>query len=229
MTITDHNAAPRLAGALLLTAIALLITSASIVVPAGLTLNPDDPAGALRAVHGRPGLHLVELALDVSGWLALAAAALALAVHAVASGRFAALLPAGLLALAGAAGMLHDAGNLAVTQLAATPDVAAVLPVVEGLLLQAKWAVNLAGLLWVAATGAAALWSTESTVLRRFGFVAALSGLAAVVLPWTTGTGGPTPALEQLGYALHLPVMAWWAVLGGRCVRAAPEAVGRRG
>lgn len=227
MTITDHNAAPRLAGALLLTAIALLIAGASIVVPAGLTLNPADPAAALQAVHVRPGLHLLELALDVSGWLALAAAALALAVHAVASRRFATLLPAGLLALAGAAGMLHDAGNLAVTQLAAAPADAAVLPVAEGLLLQAKWAVNLAGLLWVAATAAAALWSAPSKALRRCGFVAALCGLAAVVLPWTTGTGGPTPALEQLGYALHLPVMAWWAVLGYRCLRAAPDAVSR--
>lgn len=228
MTITDHHAAPRLAGSLLLTAIASLIASASIVVPAGLTLSPADPAGALRAVHDKPGLHLLELALDVSGWLALTAAALALAVHAVASGRFAALLPAGLLALAGAAGMLHDAGNLAVTQLAATPADAAVFPVAEGLLLQAKWAVNLAGLLWVAATAAAGMWSARSKALRRFGFVAALSGLAAVVLPWTTGTGGPTPALEQLGYALHLPVMAWWAVFAWRCLRA-PDAVSRRG
>jgi hypothetical protein len=165
----------------------------------------------------------------VSGWLALTAAALALAVHAIASGRFAALLPAGLLALAGAAGMLHDAGNLAVTQFAATPADAGVLPAVKGLLLQAKWGVNLAGLLWVAATAAAALWSAQPNAMRRWGCIAALSGLAAVVLPWTTGTGGPTPALEQLGYALHLPVMAWWAVLGWRCVRAAPGAAIRRG
>ncbi|MBE1589482.1 hypothetical protein ACFPOI_08895 [Nonomuraea angiospora] len=49
--------------------------------------------------------------------------------------------------------------------------------------------------------------------------IAALSGLAAVVLPWTTGTGGPTGALEQLGYALDLPVMIWYGVLGWRYLR----------
>ncbi|MER5319882.1 hypothetical protein [Streptosporangium roseum] len=52
--------------------------------------------------------------------------------------------------------------------------------------------------------------------LRIAGAVAAISGLAAVALPWTTGTDGPTAALEQLGYALHLPIMIWYGALGRR-------------
>lgn len=213
MTTTDHHAASRCSDALLLTAIASLVASAAIVIPAGLTLHPADPAGALRAVHDRPGLHLLELGLDVIGWLALTAAALAMAAAAARSGRWNALIPAGLLALAGAAGMLHDAGNLAVTQLAATPADPAVAAAARALLLQAKWGVNLAGLLWVAATAAAA---PSSGKFGRVGLGAALCGLAAVVLPWTAGTAGPTPAMEQLGYALHLPVMAWWAIQARR-------------
>jgi hypothetical protein len=109
--------------------------------------------------------------------------------------------------------MLHDAGNLAVTQLAATPADPAAAAAAKALLLHAKWGVNLAGLLWVAATAAAA---RSSAKFRRFGLLAALSGLAAVVLPWTAGTAGPTPVMEQLGYALHLPVMAWWALQARR-------------
>jgi hypothetical protein len=223
MTAIDHNAASRLTGALLLAAIACLIAGAAIVVPTGLTLNPADPAEALRAVHDRPGLHLLELALDVCGWLALTSAALTAAAASARSGHRMALVPAGLLALAGAAGMLHDAGNLAVTQLAAAPGDPAVAEAARALLLHAKWGVNLAGLLWVAATAAAASSSERS---RRTGLLAALSGLAAVVLPWTTGTAGPTGAMESLGYALHLPVMAWWAIQGRR--HLAPNQGGSR-
>jgi hypothetical protein len=123
----------------------------------------------------------------------------------------------GLLAAAGLAGLLHDAGNLALTQLAAGPDaVSAALAV----MLTAKWMVNLAGLLWVAATVAAATGLPMPTRLRVAGLVAALSGLAAVALPWTTGTAGPTAALEQLGYVLHLPIMLWYGILGGRSLRS---------
>ncbi|RCG31482.1 hypothetical protein DQ384_07800 [Sphaerisporangium album] len=56
----------------------------------------------------------------------------------------------------------------------------------------------------------------EREGLRIAGAVAAISGSAAVALPWTTGTGGPTVALEQLGYALHLPIMIWCGALGWR-------------
>ncbi|MEV4579431.1 hypothetical protein AB0K16_39890 [Nonomuraea jabiensis] len=87
------------------------------------------------------------------------------------------------------------------------------------LLLTAKWAVNLAGLLWVAATAAGAAGLPMPAGLRVAGLLAALIGLAGVVLPWTTGTGGPTGALEQLGYALHMPVMIWYGVLGRRYLR----------
>ena len=202
-------------GALLLTALIAMIASAVIVVPSGLTLNPADPAATLAAVHDKPGLHLLELALDVLGWLALTTAGLLLAVRpwpagvaAGVAGRVAGRVAAGLLAAAGLAGLLHDAGNLAVTQLAADPANA---PIAAGLLLTAKWTVNLAGLLWVAATAA-----MSRTVMRRTGAIVAVSGLAAVVLPWTTGTTGPSPALEQAGYLLHLPVMLWWQFVTGR-------------
>ncbi len=62
------------------------------------------------------------------------------------------MLPAGLLAAAGLAGLLHDAGNLAVTQLSADRTDPSVVAVAGAILLTAKWTVNLAGLLWVAAT-----------------------------------------------------------------------------
>ncbi|HEU5129796.1 MAG TPA: hypothetical protein VFU12_17590 [Glycomyces sp.] len=221
MTITHHNVS-RTAGALLLSAVALMTASAAVAVPAGLALNPQDPAATLRAVQDRVGLHLLELGLDVLGWLALTGAALALAVCAVTAGRPAHAVPAGLLALCGTAGLLHDAGNLAVTRLAADPADPVTAATAEAVLLTAKWGVNLAGLLWVSATAAAVCLPGRPAGRRRAGAVAALSGLAAVVLPWTTGTDGPSPQLEQLGYALHLPVMAWWGFLGWRCLRTGP-------
>ena len=48
-----------------------MIVAAAIVVPSGLTLNPADPAATLTAVAERTGLHLIELAFDVLGWLTL--------------------------------------------------------------------------------------------------------------------------------------------------------------
>ena len=186
---TNHT---RLTGVLLLTAPATMVAGAIAAVPSGMTLNPADPAATLAVVQARPELHLALLGLDVLGWLALTAAGLTMAARA--------LLPGGLLAGAGLAGLLHDAGNLAVTHLT-DPAVAGAV------LLTAKWTVNLAGLLWVAATVAlSARW-------RSVGVLAALSGLAGVVLPWLTG---PSMAQEQLGYVLHLPVLAWYGVLGWR-------------
>ncbi|MBB4905373.1 hypothetical protein [Actinophytocola algeriensis] len=213
---THHDT--RFTGALLLTALTAMIAGAVIVVPSGMTLNPAEPAAALAAVAARPGLHLVELGLDVTGWLALTAGALTMAARA--------LLPAGLLACAGLAGLLHDAGNLAVTQLAADADDPTVIAVAGAVLLTAKWSVNLAGLLWVAATATAVLQLPMTAGLRRAGVVVALSGLAAVVLPWTTGVDGPSAAQEQLGYALHLPVMVWYGVLALRDLRARSEVRG---
>jgi hypothetical protein len=209
----------RLTGVLLLAALTAMIAGAVIVVPSGLTLNPAEPAAALAAVGAQPGLHLIELGLDVIGWLALTGAALTMAARTVATETHLALLPAGLLAAAGLAGMLHDAGNLAVTQLAADPTAIAVT---KAVLLTAKWAVNLAGLLWVAATATASLFVPMTAGLRRAGLIAALSGLAAVVLPWTTGINGPSATQEQLGYALHLPIMIWYGVLGWRELRSRP-------
>lgn len=189
----------RLTGVLLLTALATMVAGAIVVVPSGMTLNPADPAATLAVVRDRPELHLALLAVDVTGWLALTAAGLAMAART--------LLPGGLLACAGLAGLLHDAGNLAVTRLT-DPAVAGVV------LVTAKWTVNLAGLLWVAATAALLLVSAR---LRRTGALAAVSGLAAVALLWITG---PSVAQEQLGYALHLPVMLWYGVFGWRELRA---------
>ncbi|MCC8247024.1 hypothetical protein [Saccharothrix luteola] len=197
----------RLTGVLLLTALTAMVAGAAVVVPSGLTLNPAEPAAALAAIRDRTALHLVELGLDVIGWTALVAAALTMAA------RRGATLPAGLLACAGLAGLLHDAGNLAATQLAAEP---AAVEVARAVLLVAKWTVDLAGLLWVAATAAAALLLPVTAGLRRAGVLAALSGLVAAVLPWTTGVAGPSVALEQVGYALHLPILVWYGVLGWR-------------
>jgi hypothetical protein len=219
MTPTHHAVTARLTGVLLLTALTAMIAGAVIVVPSGLTLNPAEPATALAAVGAQPGLHLIELGLDVIGWLVLTGAALTMAARTVATGTHLALLPAGLLAAAGLAGMLHDAGNLAVTQLAADPTAIAVT---KAVLLTAKWAVNLAGLLWVAATATASLFVPMTVGLRRAGLIAALSGLTAVVLPWTTGINGPSATQEQLGYALHLPIMIWYGVLGWRELRSQP-------
>ncbi|MEU6793929.1 hypothetical protein ABZ907_19700 [Nonomuraea wenchangensis] len=218
--MTDANPRNRLTGVLLLTSLVAMIAGAAIVVPSGLTLNSADPGAALAAVGEQPGLHLTELAFDVLGWLALTAAGLVMSARsAKAPGPHLVTLAGGLLAAAGLAGLLHDAGNLALTQLAARPTAPAVATVAWAVLLTAKWAVNLAGLLWVAATAAAAAGVPMPAGLRVAGAVAAISGAAAVVLPWTTGTDGPTAALEQLGYALHLPVMIWYGVLGWRCLR----------
>jgi hypothetical protein len=68
----------RLIGVLLLTSLVAMMTAAAIVVPSGLTLNPADPAATLAAVGEQTGLHLIELAFDVLGWLALTAAGLAM-------------------------------------------------------------------------------------------------------------------------------------------------------
>ncbi|MGA5763414.1 hypothetical protein [Nonomuraea bangladeshensis] len=218
--MTDANPRNRLTGVLLLTSLVAMIAGAAIVVPSGLTLNSADPGAALAAVGEQPGLHLTELAFDVLGWLALTAAGLVMSARSArAPEPHLVTLAGGLLAAAGLAGLLHDAGNLALTQLAARPTAPAVATVAWAVLLTAKWAVNLAGLLWVAATAAAAAGLPMPAGLRVAGAAAALSGAAAVVLPWTTGTGGPTVALEQLGYALHLPVMIWYGVLGGRYLR----------
>lgn len=206
-SVTDRS---RVTGVLLMTSVIAMIAAAVVVVPSGLTLNPADPAAALAAVRARPGLHLAELGLDVTGWLALTAAALRMA----ATGPRAVLLSAGFLGAAGLAGLLHDAGNLALTQLAALPADPATVAAATAVMLVAKWTVNLAGLLWVAATAAAAI--NVPAGLRRTGLLAATSGLAAVVLPWINGTDGPSTAVEQLGYLLHLPVMIWFCVLGLR-------------
>ncbi|MEV0396104.1 hypothetical protein [Polymorphospora rubra] len=217
MTSTFDGAPPaRLTGVLLLTSLTTMVAAAAIVVPSGLTLYPADPAGTLTAVNARVGLHLFELGLDVVGWLALTAAGLLMAARASQAGSPLAVLAAGLLTAAGLAGLLHDAGNLALTQLATDPTDPTTVTVAGAVMLTAKWGVNLAGLLWVAATAAAAFCTTTPAGLRRAGAVAALFGLAAVVLPWTTGTGGPSPMLEQLGYLLHLPIMIWYGVLGWR-------------
>ncbi|MET7401916.1 hypothetical protein ABZS66_51385 [Dactylosporangium sp. NPDC005572] len=233
----------RPAGLLLLSSVGALLAGAVVAVAAGLTLNPADLPATLAAVADRPGLHLAALALDVAGWLGLLAAALTMAGSSPAAALTAAgsspvtaltaagsspvtaltaagsnpaaarpaagpspAVGAGLLAATGLAGLLHDAGNLAVTQLTGSPVAAAAV------LLVAKWMVNLAGLLWVAAT--VALSRGGSRAFRSTGAVAAASGLAAVVIPWTSGTAGPSVALEQAGYALHLPVMVWFAAVG---------------
>lgn len=214
MIDTDHAPAARLTGILLLTAVVALVVGAAIVVPTGLTLNPSDPEATLVAVGSHVELHLLELGFDVLGWLALTGAGLVMAARAAATGSHLRFLSAGLLAAAGLAGVLHDAGNLAVTQLAADPTDPMTVAVARGVLLTAKWAVNLAGLLWVAALATAALGSSVAPVLRRTGVLAALLGAAAVVLPWTTGLAGPSSTMEQLGYALHLPVMVWYGAVG---------------
>lgn len=216
MTPADKNPGARLAGALLLTSMVAILTAAAVAVPSGLALNPGDPAATLTAVHDHVGLHLTELAFDVLGWLALTAAGLVLASNPGAVIRpHLAVLAGGLLAAAGLAGLLHDAGNLAVTQLAAEPGGPGA-QVAGAVLLTAKWAVNLAGLLWVAATAVTAAGARLPDPLRRAGGFAALAGLAAAVIPWTTGTDGTSPTLEQLGYALQLPVMIWYGVVGWR-------------
>ncbi|GAA0369132.1 MULTISPECIES: hypothetical protein [Micromonospora] len=87
------------------------------------------------------------------------------------------------------------------------------------MLLTAKWTVNLAGLLWAAATAVSAVGVDLPDRLRLAGVLAALAGLAAVAVVWTTGTNGMSPTLEQLGYALQLPVMIWYGLLGWRLVR----------
>ncbi|MFB4280660.1 MULTISPECIES: hypothetical protein [unclassified Nonomuraea] len=212
--MTDSNAGRRLAGVLLLCSLVAMISGAALVVPSGLTLNPADPAAALAAVREQAGLHLAELAFDVLGWLGLTAAGLVMGAGAGGAPRpYLVVLAGGLLAAAGVAGLLHDAGNLALTQLSPVPAVAGAV------LLTAKWMVNLAGLLWAAATVAAAAGVPMPAGLRRAGFCAALFGLAAVVLPWTAGAEGVPVALEQLGYALQLPVILWYGLLGRRFLR----------
>ncbi|MFI6316547.1 hypothetical protein ACIBG8_03460 [Nonomuraea sp. NPDC050556] len=213
--MNDLNSRDRLTGALLLTSLVAMIAGAAIVVPSGLTLNPSAPDAALAAVGERAGLHLTELALDVLGWLTLTSAGLLMTTRRTETFRsYLVTLGGGLLACAGLAGLLHDAGNLALTQLASRPTAPAAATVASAVMLTAKWGVNLAGLLWVAATTATAVGVPLPSRLRVTGLIAALAGLAAVALPWTTG--GSSAELEQLGYALHLPIMIWYGVLGRR-------------
>ncbi|NGM13230.1 hypothetical protein ENC19_11425 [Verrucosispora sp. CWR15] len=219
----------RLTGALLLTSLLTMVAGAAVAVPSGLTLNPAEPAATLSAVHARAGLHLTELALDVVGWLALTGAALSALAAIVRTGQHLAVLPAGLLAAAGLAGLLHDAGNLAVTQLSADRTDPSVVAVAGAILLTAKWTVNLAGLLWVAATATAVVCVPMPAGLRRVGAFAAMVGLAAVMLPWTTGVAGPSATLEQFGYLLHLPLMIWYGTLGWRLRNGGWSGHGRPG
>ncbi|GAA0987044.1 hypothetical protein GCM10009555_065630 [Acrocarpospora macrocephala] len=215
--MTDLNPGARLTGVLLLISLVAMIAGAAIVVPSGLTLNPADPDAALAAVGEQVGLHLTELAFDVLGWLGLTAAGLVMAASPhVAPRPHLVVLAGGLLAAAGLAGLLHDAGNLALTRLSTDPVTPATATVATALLLTAKWTVNLAGLLWVAATTTTAVGVPMPSGLRGAGAIAALCGLAAVALPWTTGTDDPSEASEQLGYALYLPIMIWYGVLGWR-------------
>ncbi|WP_283136122.1 hypothetical protein [Rhizohabitans arisaemae] len=220
MTRTDSVPAMRLAGALLLISLVALLAAVAILVPSGLTLNPEDPAAVLAAVSDRVGLHLAKLAFDVAGWSAMTAAGLLVAAGSVPASRpHVAVLAGGLLACTGLAGVLHDAGNLAVTQLAGDPAAPGAEVTVQALLLTGKWGVNLVGLLWAAATVAAVAGLRLSRAMRRAGAVAVVCSLAAVVLPWTTGTEGLPGAVEQVGYALQLPVMAWYGLLGFRYLR----------
>ncbi|SDH17181.1 hypothetical protein SAMN05421505_11255 [Sinosporangium album] len=218
--MTDLNPGARLAGVLLLISIVAMIAGAAIVVPSGLTLNPADPDAALAAVGEQVGLHLTELAFDVLGWLALTAAGLVMATNPhVAPRPHLIVLAGGLLAAAGLAGLLHDAGNLALTRLSTDPATPAAATVATAVMLTAKWMVNLAGLLWVAAVAATAVGVPMPGALRVAGAIAGLFGLAAVVLPWTTAADNPSEASEQLGYALYLPIMLWYGVLGWRYLR----------
>ncbi len=65
--------------------------------------------------------------------------------------------------------------------------------------------------------------------LRRVGAFAAMVGLAAVMLPWTTGVAGPSATLEQFGYLLHLPLMIWYGTLGWRLRNGGWSGHGRPG
>ncbi|MFY1632708.1 hypothetical protein ACN27F_05350 [Solwaraspora sp. WMMB335] len=196
MNAVERESAARLTGVLLLGSLVAMLAGVGVVLPSGLTLNPAEPAAVLAAVHARVELHLIELAFDAFGWLALLAAGLMLAARADSPRAHVAALAGGLLSGAGLAGLLHDAGNLAVTQLAADPTDPAAAAVAEGVLLTAKWTVNLAGLLWAAATGTAACATAASGTslpvgLRRAGVAAAASGLAAVACPGRPGPLGP--------------------------------------
>ncbi|WP_433532931.1 hypothetical protein ACQPYA_13535 [Micromonospora sp. CA-263727] len=222
MSSTDHRSAARLTGALLLSSLFAMLAGVALVLPSGLTLNPADPAAVLTVVNARVASHLIGLGLDVVGWLALLAAGLVMTTRPTGHRPQLVSLAGGLLACAGLAGLLHDAGNLALTQLAADPTDPAAAMVAWAVLLTAKWTVNLAGLLWAAATVTTALGAPLPPALRRAGVIAAASGLAAVLLPWTTGIDGPSAGLEQLGYGLHLPVMIWYGALGWRLIHDNP-------
>ncbi|GIH25315.1 hypothetical protein Aph01nite_36250 [Acrocarpospora phusangensis] len=218
--MTDLNPGARLTGVLLLTSLLAMIAGLAIVVPSGLTLNPTDPGTTLVAVGEQVGLHLTELAFDVLGWLSLTAAGLVMAASPqVAPRPHLVVLAGGLLAATGLAGLLHDAGNLALTGLSTDPVTPATAAAATAVLLTAKWMVNLAGLLWVAAATTTALGVPMPGGLRWAGAIAALCALAAVALPWTAGGDTPSEASEQLGYALYLPIMIWYGVLGWRYLR----------
>ena len=73
MNADERDSATRLTGVLLLGSLIAMLVGVGIVVPSGLTLNPADPAAVLAAVQARVELHLIELAFDVLGWLALLA------------------------------------------------------------------------------------------------------------------------------------------------------------
>ncbi len=46
---------------------------------------------------------------------------------------------------------------------------------------------------------------------------------------WTTGTAGPSPVLEQIGYLLHVPVMPWWGLAGLRLRATVRKGAGAHG
>ncbi|MEU4448039.1 hypothetical protein AB0K14_21445 [Actinosynnema sp. NPDC050801] len=75
-----------------------------------------------------------------------------------------------------------------------------------------------AAVLWVPVWGGAPM----SAGVRRVGVLAALSGLVAVVLPWTTGADGLSAAAGRLGCAFHLPIMTWCGAQAWRDLRPRP-------
>lgn len=152
-----------------------------------------------------------------------------MAARAPAGGSYPGILSWGLSACAGPAGMLHDAGHLAVTQLAAAPDDPVLVTAAGTAHLTERWTVDLAGLLPVSAIAAVVVPGRPMRRARRWtGAIAAPFGLVAVVPPWTTGVAGPSPAPEQIGHVLHPPVMARHGAVDLRRLRHPAGAPGPR-
>lgn len=214
----------RLSGVLWIVAVVSVIASLAIVLSYDITLNANDIVKQLHNVNAYAGAHTLELLFDEVSFIAMVAVAAPLFIIFSSYNKGLALLGSLLLAAGATVGAVHDMGNFALTSLAAdyvnaTATQAATLEAIaRSTLITAKWGVNIAATFIVLFTLVYSLILMSERALPRLlgaaGVVASVLGLASVSIAVVAGMGESSPMLEQLGYALYLPLMLWQLTFG---------------